>query len=341
MRAIRNPNPTGHPLAQLARHLLGQPHLWRTPVSELPASVRYVKNGPGGAWWKDAKAASRLHAGWSQIPDALLQDRDSAAIAALIRRQYGTKAGATQDLKALLTLLEKPSQHLWITFEDGFLWWSTVRDDVIINDARLPGCGHFWLTLDRPWQNRSLSGRYLAMSELPGTVTSTAGFKGTVCEPKAWSHILRLIRDEPDSDAAAAGAARLAYEEAISALVKRLGPKDFEALIDLILSRSGWTRIAKLGGATEGVDIEVENPAIAEIAFVQVKSRASQAVLDDYVDRFRQRRDRYARMIFAVHSTDRRLETPSAEPIQLWDAQRISALVVALGLGEWVSKRIA
>lgn len=341
MRAIRNPNPTG-PTAGPARETLAGPaSSGGTPVRELPASVRYVKNGPAGAWWKDAKAASRLHAGWSQIPDALLQDRDSAAIAALIRSQYGTKAGATQDLKALLTLLEAPSQHLWITFEDGFLWWSTVKDDVTINDAGLPGCGHFWLTLDRPWQNRSLAGRYLAISELPGTVTSTAGFKGTVCEPKAWADILRLIRDDPDPDAAAARAARLAYEGAISALVKRLGPKDFEALVDLILSRSGWTRIAKLGGATEGIDVEVESPAIGEIAFVQVKSQATQGVLDDYVGRFRRRRDRYARMIFAVHSPNRDLHLPPAEPIQVWDRQRISELVVALGLGEWVSKRVA
>lgn len=310
-------------------------------MSELPASVRYAKNGAGGAWWKNAKAEGRLHAGWSQVPDALLQQKDSAAIAALIRSQYGTKAGATQDLKALLTLLERPSQHLWITFEDGFLWWSTVKDDITVNDADAAGCGHFWLTLDRPWQNRSLAGRYLAMSELPGTVTSTAGFKGTVCEPKAWSDILRLIRDEPDPDAAAAQAARLAYEGAIAALVKRLGPKDFEALVDLILSRSGWTRIAKLGGTTEGVDIEVENPAIGEVAFVQVKSRASQSVLDDYVERCRRRRDRYARMIFAVHSPHRELRPPPAEQIQVWDNQRISQLVVALGLGEWVSKRVA
>ena len=31
--------------------------------------------------------------------------------------------------------------------------------------------GHFWLDLDRPWDNRSLSGRYLATSELPGIVS--------------------------------------------------------------------------------------------------------------------------------------------------------------------------
>ena len=57
-------------------------------------------------------------------------------------------------------------------------------------------------------------------------------------------------------------------------------------LVDLILSRSGWTRTARLGGVTEGIDVEVENAAIGEVAFVQVKSTADPSVLDDYVARF-------------------------------------------------------
>lgn len=329
-------------LARLARHLSGQqaPHNIGAIVSEIPASVRYVKNGPGGSWWPDAKSRSRLHAGWSHVPHNLIQSIDATAITALVRRHYGSKPGATQDANALLTLLEEPSKHIWVTFEDGFLWWSTVRDPVTLNDDDSPGRGHFWLELDRPWQNQSLAGRYLAASELPGIVTSTAGFKGTVCEPKGWREILRLIRDEDDPDAAAAKEARLAYQGAIAALVARLGPKDFEVLVDLILARSGWTRLAKIGGATEGVDVEVENPAIDEIAFVQVKAAADQRVLDDYIQRFRQRRARYARMVFAVHSPRGVLKSPPGEPIQVWDDAKVSELVVRLGLGDWVTKRI-
>jgi hypothetical protein len=45
--------------------------------------------------------------------------------------------------------------------------------------------GNFWLVCDRPWSNQSLNGKLLAISDLPGTVTTTAGFKGTVCTPTA------------------------------------------------------------------------------------------------------------------------------------------------------------
>lgn len=310
-------------------------------VSDLPVSVRYVKNGAGGRWWPDAKSRSRLHAGWSQIPDEALREIDIAAMGAILRTQYGARPGATQDLNALRTLLEGPSQHLWVTFEDGFLWWATVRDGITVSPSNETAeLGHFWLDLDRPWDNRSLAGRYLAMSELPGIVTTTAGFKGTVCEPKGWREILRLIRDEEDADTAAAMSARLAYQAAVGKLVARLRPKDFEVLVDLILSRTGWTRIARIGGATEGIDVEVENPAIDEVAFVQVKGEAGQATLDDYVARFRARRERYHRMIFAVHTPKGAITAPDGDPVQVWDGAKVSELVVRLGLGDWLAKRL-
>jgi hypothetical protein len=123
-------------------------------------------------------------------------------------------------------------------------------------------------------------------------------------------------------------------------LVARLRDRDFELLIDLILSRTGWVRLARLGGVTEGIDIEAENVAANEIAFVQVKSAAGQVVLDDYVLKFGERRERYQRMIFAVHTPRGTLTPPDGQPVHLWTGERIAQLVVRLGLGEWVAKRL-
>jgi hypothetical protein len=97
-----------------------------------------------------------------------------------------------------------------------------------------------------------------------------------------------------------------------------------------------------LGGTREGIDVEAENPTADEIAFVQVKSSADQKVLNDYVERFNKRRDRYARMIFAVHSPSGKL-TPPADlaAVQLWTGERVAQLVVRLGLGEWVESRLS
>jgi hypothetical protein len=311
-------------------------------VEELPVSVRYVKNGAKGLWWAAAKKRGQVHLGWKDVPAALLRKPDYGQIEGIIRTVFGEKRGATQDFNALCDALKCPSQYIWMTFEDGFMWWCTVRDGAIPNPAQESRSeGHFWLECDRPWSNCSLNGRLLTFAELPGTVTKTAGFKATVCEPDAWQTALRIIRDEKDPDAEIASDARAKYEQAVSQMVKRLSPKDFEQVVDLILARSGWVRISTLGGPREGVEADVENPAAAEVAFVQVKSSAGQDVLDDYIRRFQKRRDRYARMIFAVHTPHGRLEVPrNHTSIQIWDGGKIANLIVRLGLGEWVESRL-
>lgn len=314
----------------------------RFAADVLPSSVRYVKNGAAGRWWKSARANGQLHAGWLEVPGDLLESRDLAAIEPLVRAWSEGRAGATQDFNALRALLVHPSQHVWVTFQDGCMWWCTVRDEITVNpQGETNDCGHFWLTCSSRWSNRSVGGlRQLVMTELPGIVTATSGYRATVCKPKGWTEILRIIRNDEDADARLAALARQAYEDAVATLIARLGDKDFEVLVDLILSRTGWARIASRGGVTEGIDVEVENPTSGEIAFVQVKSSADQSVLDDYVSRFNDRKDRYSRMIFAVHSPNGNLTPPAGQPVSVWMRKQIAALVVKLGLGDWVAKRL-
>jgi hypothetical protein len=310
---------------------------------KLPASVRYVKNGRKGQWWPAAKTGEQVHLGWNEISGGLLRRPDYEKIEKKVRAWFGNRRGATQDFNQLRDLLDSPRQHLWMTFEEGCLWWCTVRNGAVVNpDGESRGKGHFWLVCERPWSNRSVKGKLLAIADLPGIVTKTAGFQGTVCEPGAWQTIIRIIQDQKDPNAARAAKARNAYRLAIHEMIKGLSPKDFEQLIDLIFGRSGWVRICTLGGNTEGIDAEVENLAAAEIAFVQVKSTAGQAELNDYVQRFQDRRDRYARMIFAVHSPHGKLIAPAGLPsVQLWEGDHVAGLVVRLGLGEWVENRLA
>jgi hypothetical protein len=314
-----------------------------TGGSAVPTSVRYVKNGAGGRWWSAAKARGEIHAGWNaSVPRDLLKDANMNAIKPILEKWWSGKSGATQDINALRTLLDHPSQDVWITFEERRLWWCTVHDGVSVSsDGETNEHGNFWLTCARPWSDRSIDGtRHLAIAELPGFVTAIAGFRSTVCEPKASKEILRIIRNEADADAEMAVEARSAYEEAILRLVSRLGWKDFEVLVDLILSRTGWARVAVLGSVGEDVDIEAENASTEEIAFVQVKSQASQAVLDDYVSRFSGQRDHYDRMIFAVHDCEGALTIPKGLPVHVWTGRRIAQLVVKHGLGDWIAKRV-
>jgi hypothetical protein len=90
---------------------------------------------------------------------------------------------------------------------------------------------------------------------------------------------------------------------------------------------------------TEGIDLEVQNTISGEIAFVQVKSSATQAILDNYVQRFSERRSRYKLMIFAVHSPKRTLMVSEKLPVHVWTGQKLAEMVVDLGLVNFVETR--
>ncbi len=222
-------------------------------MDRLPTSVRYVKNGKGGKWWQAAKTTGQVHLGWKSIPKELLLRSDFSKIKQLIEEEFEGRQGAAQDFNQLHYLLDSQSQHLWITFEDGYLWWCTVQDGAIVNpDGESASKGNFWLVCESRWSNRSVKGRLLAISDLPGTVTTTAGFKATVCKPRDWQSVLRIICDQRDPDACKSAEARSEYIRAVNKLVRRLSPQDFEQLIDLILTRTGWARISILGKTREG-----------------------------------------------------------------------------------------
>jgi len=313
-----------------------------TRGDELPQSVRYVKNGAGGKWWQVAKANGQVHAGWHRIPHRLLLKPDFAVIERIALEGAKHPGAAKRDIRALRHLLDAPNRHLWATFEEGCMWRCTVRDGANINphgqDQNNSG---FWLVCDRPWSNHSIHGKLLAIGDLPGGVTRVAGFRATVAVPTGSAEILRIIQDEKHPDAMGAASARARYQQAVEKMVKCLSPKDFEQLIDLILYRTGWVRISTLGKTLEGIDLEAVNLTADEIAFVQVKSTATQHDLSDYVIRFDSRRERYARMIFAVHTPDAKLTTPANPLVQVWTGDRLAQFVVRLGLGEWVESQIA
>jgi hypothetical protein len=88
------------------------------------------------------------------------------------------------------------------------------------------------------------------------------------------------------------------------------------------------------------VDLILEQPATGEKTFVQVKSKAGQAVLDDYVDRFR-RSGTYDRMFFVCHSPKGTLSTDDDAKLHVWAGGRLADTAVRAGLFDWLTERTA
>jgi hypothetical protein len=53
--------------------------------------------------------------------------------------------------------------------------------------------------------------------------------------------------------------------------MKLLGPRDFETLVDLVFSTSGWRRQGVVGKTQKTLDLDLILPSTGERAFVQVK----------------------------------------------------------------------
>jgi hypothetical protein len=170
---------------------------------DIPLSVRYVKNGEGGRFWPKARACGQLHAGWWFVPRDLVRTLDLARIRGCIQKWYDSenkKPGVvTNDFNQFkLLTVENPSQHVWVTYEEGCLWWCTVRDGITINEdtdiQKNKGSfwpknkGSFWLTSNRPWSNESIGRKLLDGPRL-------VHYSEMICEPRRSAEILQTIQD--------------------------------------------------------------------------------------------------------------------------------------------------
>ena len=70
----------------------------------------------------------------------------------------------------------------------------------------------------------------------------------------------------------------------IKQAIKELNPHDFEILVDLILTKSGWIRIGELGGLIKAVDMEYYLPVEQQTVYVQVKAVLKQSELNEALD---------------------------------------------------------
>ena len=113
---------------------------------------------------------------------------------------------------------------------------------------------------------------------------------------------------------------------------------DFETMVDLIFARTGWQRVSRVGETQTDVDLVLEQPTIGEKALVQVKSKARQATLDDYIDRYRQS-GAYQRFFFVCHSPSKALDPVDDDRIHVWSGKRLADAAVGAGLFDWLVER--
>lgn len=130
----------------------------------------------------------------------------------------------------------------------------------------------------------------MRINDLTTRLTQVANYRGTICAVRASDYLLRKINAVEEPIILAANAARAEMLASARDMISALHWADFEIMVDLIFTRGGWQRTSVLGGTMADIDLLIEQPTIGETASVQVKSRASQAVLGEHLDYFRSER---------------------------------------------------
>ncbi|ODT97473.1 MAG: hypothetical protein ABS82_00575 [Rhodanobacter sp. SCN 67-45] len=306
-------------------------------MNELPESTKayFIKLGEGGAWEPTCLAEGTIKFGYHDTPQDLCEQGEWGEVWAFWARRRGNKGTATNDTRQIRTFFEASEDDIFVTFSQGYLWWCRPASTPVVQNAE---DGSRLRRTVEGWRNTSIRGQPLSVSRLSGKLTKTQMYQGTICEVYERVYLLRRINDQRTPELAAAEATEQVLVKQILAMVRLLTPKDFELMVELIFSRSGWQRQSSTGGSQKTLDLDLLLPTTRERAFVQVKSRTNTVQFDEYAAEFAST-DAHNRMFYVWHTGTINRERPAN--ITLWGPDVIGSTVLDAGLLGWLKERVS
>lgn len=303
-------------------------------IAVTASHLYYIKLGRGGDWEAESLRDGVLRFGYREAPHDLCARGDWQGVWEAMKAIRGDAGAATRDVNQIRAYYEADEHSIFITFVGGLLYWCRPTGPVDLLDDR----SHRRQTAEG-WRNTSVNGTLLSADRLSGRLLKVQMFRGTICDVRAGDYLLRKLSDQLSPEVAAAEEAERALMTAIVELMRLLTWQDFELLVDLVFSTSGWRRLSQVGRTQKTVDLELILPSTAERAFVQVKSQATTAALNDYVARLAEA-DAYDRMFFVWHTGDIAEESGPAGVILL-GPRKLSRMVLDAGLSSWLREKVS
>ena len=307
----------------------------KKPAAIRPARTRYMKLGAGGEWEDECIKKGIIRFGFgSARPErfplcrAGKWDQLTQSFVAGGR----TRGTATRFTNETRHFFEDDGSTLWITFVGQRLYWGLLTADP--PERHSDGAG-VWRTVAEGWRWHDVKGEQLTKDRLSGALTKLASYQGTSCDVDVADYVIRRINGHKTPAVERAVTAVENVMRCVQELMKLLGPRDFEMLVDLVFTNSGWRRLGIVGKTQKTLDLDLELPSTGERAFVQVKSKTTSAELAKYVDKLE---DQYTRMFYVFHSgeaetTDRR--------VTVIGPQNLAKLVVDAGLVNWLIHKVS
>ncbi len=307
-------------------------------IEKITASaVRYIKLGPKNGWAPISFERNEIHFGYKTVPHELCQGGAWDQVAALLKAEGRTGGKANDATREIRDFYSLEADCLWITFCNDRLWWAFSEPRVYWLGPDTPNRGSRIRKTIGPWRCSDIQNRTLRVDELSTRLTQVGAYRQTLCGVKDDAYLLRRINAEDEPLVQEAVQVRTEMLDLTTRMITRLHWADFETMVDLIFARSGWQRVSRVGGTQKDVDLVLLQPTTGETAWVQVKSKARQAVLDDYVTRFRENGS-HDRFFFVCHSPGGSMRVSDPD-IHLWAGDTLAAAATRAGLFEWLIHR--
>lgn len=301
-----------------------------------PTRVRYIKLGGGGSWEKECLEKGTIRIGFGSAQSQrfeLCQSGRWNDLPASFIAEGKDKGTATRSTNELQLFFEDDGSMLWITFMGERLWWGMVDHTKPAVHADAKGV---WRSMRDGWRLTDLQGEPLTKDRLSGALTKLAAYRGTSCDVDVSDYVIRRVNGDKTPEVERALGASKEMKASALDLMKLLGPRDLELLVDLVFTTSGWRRVGIVGKTQKTLDLDLVLPSTGERAFVQVKSKTTSAELDEYVATIEG--GPYDRMFYVFHSGKADTDDPRVTVI---GPEQLADLVMDAGLVSWLIRKVS
>ena len=261
-------------------------------------------------------------------------DLDWPGFAAMWRNQGRTSSVATRYTNETRLFAEDDGSILWITFSGQRMLWAMIEPSAPM--VRTGDGDSTSRTVVGGWRDEDIFGTPLIKSNLAGDLVSLAAYRGTSCKVPRPEYVIRKINGRQAHQVEAAETALKEMRQTTLAVIRCLQPNDFELLVDLIFTQSGWRRVGILGRTQKTLDLDIVLPSTGERAMVQVKSSTNSRELAEYVSQL-EPDGPHKRLFYAFHSGEAHT---SDDRVSVLGPERITDMTLDAGLMKWVMEKV-
>lgn len=302
-----------------------------------PKNIRYIKLGEQGRWEESCINDSTIRLGYeSHLHTESISKQWDLVREFWLKERNGDVGTTTRDINQIRDFYELSENDIWITFHKRKLYWCQAKAEV----TELSDRSRIRKTIE-PWSCKDKNGKELKIENLDGRLTKVQGFRGTICGVQMNDYLIRKINGEKISEVEETKSNLIKLKTNISHLIKGLWWHDFELLVELVFSKSGWQRYSVLGKTEKDLDLDLYSPITKKRAFVQIKSSTDFSAFTKYVETFKNY-NQFQEMYYVYHTSidhQKNIITNEAENIFTLDCDDIAELVITTGLIDWLIEK--